>query len=411
MDIDYNALVEKNDCLKAYWRDGRYNISDNTAIILLNKCILWEYYGIKIPEISVKPNNLFPRVPGRACYVKFINDGLLKSLELLKNGLSGTKSPATTILDVGTGAYAVYALLLTHICKGKLDRIIGTDIDMDSLKNASAIVAANNLSHLVTMKYEEGKANAFQCLKEIRGEAIITMCNPPFYSSFEEFQRLREEKSNSEVMLPLNGTANELVTNGGEVVFVTKLIDDSVAIDRKNQQWIWFTSLLSRFSSLQPLIRHMKVDLNIRDYYVQALKIGQTTRWILCWNFQDLKLNISDKNSKLKKVQSYYTTVIPFHLTRPKTVKDIEHIIAQKTNGRLQTYLKNSMELSLITEVGDCWSRKYRRKNYNNPEHLIIHQFLLIQSLEGQTELMWIQGSNFQLFQSLHGFLSRLYLL
>lgn len=411
MEIDYTALAEKYDCLKAYWRDGRYNISDNRAIILLNRCILLEYYGINIPEILVKPQNLFPRIPGRACYVKFINEELLKGLERFKNGLSGTKSSSNTILDVGTGAYAVYALLLTRICKGKLERIIGTDIDIASLKNATGIVAANGLSHLITMKYQEYNANAFQCLQEVEGEAIITMCNPPFYSSFEEFRRLREEKSNSEDMVPLNGTANELVTNGGELVFVTRLIDDSITIDRKNRQWIWFTCLLSKFSSLQPLIRHMKVDLNIKDYYVQPLKIGQTTRWILCWNFQNLKLNISNKNSRLKKLQSYYTTVLPIHLTRPKTVKEIEHIITQKTNGRLQTYLKSSLELSLITEVGDCWSRKYHRGNYKNPEQLIIHQFLLIQSLEDQTELMWIQGSDFQLFQSLHGFLSRLYLL
>ena len=79
---DLNALTSANPQLKNHvgpnkFGDDSIDFSDPLAVKLLNKAILYHYYGIQNWEF---PNeNLCPPIPGRADYIHHIADLLCEN--------------------------------------------------------------------------------------------------------------------------------------------------------------------------------------------------------------------------------------------------------------------------------------------------------------------------------------------
>ncbi|AQZ17693.1 hypothetical protein BZL39_M02500 [Zygosaccharomyces parabailii] len=388
MEVDYGELVEKYECLRKYWKNGRYVIVDHESVVLLNQCILLHYFCLVLPGDLIRPYNLFPRVPGRAWYVQFLHDKLLQNVD------------STILLDVGTGAYAIYAMLAARIFKTKVTHVRGTDTDCGAVRNSQKIIEANELTQIIDVKHTSASDNMFAQLSS--APHTITMCNPPFYSSMEEMQQKRSEKYASRALVELKGSSGELYTKGGEFGFVMKMLTDSMHHRHEN---IWFTCLLSRHSSLLPLINFLKY-LHVKDHYVQDFTLGQTTRWILLWNFRDWKFDTTCANYKLRKLQSYPATVLPIRGKLQKSLAEIEILLNQKTTEKLQIILESSEQLHIVAEF-DCWSRKYRRRKMAKKSDTHIFNLRHKQSVQ----LIWLRGSNFELFQSFHGFVSSLYFL
>jgi 23S rRNA A1618 N6-methylase RlmF len=128
------------------------------------------------------------------------------------------------------------------------------------------------------------------------------MCNPPFYSSQEEIASLAASKeltphavSFSSLFSGTNKTDNslpqvctgaemEMITPGGEVAFVARMIEESLALRTRCRfvlgffspyccVWLtaascsWFTSLLGRLSSVGEivgLLKEHKVHISFR---------------------------------------------------------------------------------------------------------------------------------------------------
>ena len=57
----------------------------------------------------------------------------------------------------------------------------------------------------------------------------FTMCNPPFYSNHEDVQRSAEGKEYGPNAV-CNGSDNEMITAGGEVAFVSRMVGESVQL-------------------------------------------------------------------------------------------------------------------------------------------------------------------------------------
>lgn len=57
----------------------------------------------------------------------------------------------------------------------------------------------------------------------------FTLCNPPFYTSREEMAAASDIKIESGHAAP-TAAENELITPGGEVMFVCKMIEESLSI-------------------------------------------------------------------------------------------------------------------------------------------------------------------------------------
>ncbi|XP_021753107.1 methyltransferase-like protein 16 [Chenopodium quinoa] len=99
------------------------------------------------------------------------------------------------------------------------------------------------------------------------------MCNPPFFESMEE-AGLNPKTS-------CGGTPKEMVCPGGEGAFISRIIEDSVAL---KQSFRWYTSMLGKKSNLKFLmskLREVGVTIVKATEFVQ----GQTSRWGLAWSF------------------------------------------------------------------------------------------------------------------------------
>ena len=90
-------------------------------------------------------------------------------------------------LDIGTGASAIYPLLGTSCFPNW--RFVGTDVDGESLEYAR--------EHVLGHPGNDGKLEKRINLVYVKeqdpflppdGEYAFTMCNPPFYTSFDEMQ-------------------------------------------------------------------------------------------------------------------------------------------------------------------------------------------------------------------------------
>lgn len=79
------------------------------------------------------------------------------------------------------------------------------------------------------------------------------------------------------------GTDFEMITPGGEVAFVTQMLEESRALANRVK---WFTSMLGKLSSAITLAENLK-DLGVGNYAVTELVQGRTKRWAIAWSWQD----------------------------------------------------------------------------------------------------------------------------
>lgn len=239
------------------------------------------------------------------------------------------------ILDIGTGSSAIYLLLLARLSPKAI--LCGTELNPESLKSARENVQRNGLERRIRCyAAQEGggilfplAASAMALSKEGREEEeeedqdqeeirrapfTFTMCNPPFYSSADEINASRAKKSYQAHAAP-TASENELITRGGEVAFVSQMIDESIAFSRPCPQThtstrkrkradppstggqsrtataisppppsTWFTSLLGKSSSIPVLVTKLQSS-GIDNYFLSSIRQAHTTRWILGWSF------------------------------------------------------------------------------------------------------------------------------
>lgn len=113
------------------------------------------------------------------------------------------------------------------------------------------------------------------------------MCNPPFYESAEDMLTSAASKQRPP-FTACTGSETEMVTPGGEVEFVTRMIDESLVLRERVQ---WYTSMLGKFSSVAVIMHKLKekgVDNYAATEFVQGNK---TRRWGVAWSFNDMRPN------------------------------------------------------------------------------------------------------------------------
>ncbi len=104
-----------------------------------------------------------------------------------------------------------------------------------------------------------------------------------------------------------------MVTDGGEVSFVKRMIDESLLFkDRVSV----YTSMLGKKSSLKPLVHYLR-NLNIFSIFTTELKQGKTSRWAIAWTFSRLKQ--ADDTTILSAVKSTMT----WNVNHMKGVNDV----------------------------------------------------------------------------------------
>jgi hypothetical protein len=71
------------------------------------------------------------------------------------------------------------------------------------------------------------------------------------------------------------------VTPGGEVVFVSRMVDDSI---RLRERVRWYTSMLGRKQSLRELLAKLR-QAGVHNVRSTEFCQGKTTRWGVAWSF------------------------------------------------------------------------------------------------------------------------------
>ena len=248
------------------------------AVKLLNKALLNHYYGIK--NWDFPDENLCPPIPGRADYLHYMADLLIGS-----NFGTLPAGEKITALDIGVGANCIYPIVGVT----EYDwNFIGSDIDAKSLESAKNIVESNpTLKDKIEIRLQENPDAFFEGI--ISDDFIdLTFCNPPFHSSVEEAQKgtARKVKNLSgkkqeTPQLNFAGVSNELIYEGGESLFIQKMIEESKKFGKKV---FWFSTLVSKESNLKKVYKQLK-DLEVVSMKTIPMGTGNKSSRVVAWSF------------------------------------------------------------------------------------------------------------------------------
>ena len=167
---------------------------------------------------------------------------------------------------------------------------MASDIDEESLNWSKKNLEGNALQEKIILRHVKSPQNIFDGVIEENEQFDFSMCNPPFFSDISEANRNPKTIE--------SGTMNELVTEGGEVEFVCRMIEQSVKCQKRVK---WFTSLVGKKASLKILMAKLS-GLKVTNVRTTVLhQGGQTARWVLAWSFGEDRIELSE--SKLYAVQ------------------------------------------------------------------------------------------------------------
>lgn len=189
---------------------------------------------------DVPLDRLCPPVPNRLSYIRWL-EGLLRlgSSTQQENKIDGTA--AVRGLDIGTGASCIYPLLGAASYGW---HFIASDVDACSADWARRNIAANpKLAKLIEVRLVQASSTLGPILMALASSnppssLDFVMTNPPFFDEDEE----GADDGNPAGATRLMAQKGELTCTGGEVEFVSAMIDDSLQL-RDKVRWCVFASL------------------------------------------------------------------------------------------------------------------------------------------------------------------------
>jgi 23S rRNA (adenine1618-N6)-methyltransferase len=274
---DFPLLIKACPDLAKFVSTNKYgnfsvDFANPLAVKTLNKALLKLFYNV---DWDIPEHYLCPPIPGRADYIHQLAD----LLALSNNGVI-PRGPQIRVLDIGVGANCIYPLL-GHKEYGW--SFVGTDIDPQAIKIAKEIITQNHLSEFIEIHLQKTPSHILEGLFPDQPSFDISMCNPPFHSSAEEAKagttrKLRNLKLKTK-SLNFGGKNNELWCPGGEVAFITRMINES-----PNFRCKWFTTLVSKSSNLPSIYRALD---KIKPSLVKTIEMGQGQKQsrIVSWSF------------------------------------------------------------------------------------------------------------------------------
>ncbi|KAI1822288.1 hypothetical protein F4861DRAFT_409491 [Xylaria intraflava] len=424
-DPDFHRLGLKYPDLGAMLKDDAYlDFTDPVAVMQLTKTLLQEDFGLRI---SLPLDRLCPPVPNRHNYILWLKD----LLDSTSASYSEHYEPERRVtgLDIGTGASLIYPLL------GCVQRpawhFIASDIDAKSLGSARANARANNLESRIRI-VDHAASDALISPRDWDVSTIdFVMVNPPFYASATEMLGLATHKSQ-----PPHGACTgapiEMVCDGGEVGFVKRMIDESLALKDKVQ---WYTAMLGKQSSLEVLVDVLKKH-EINNFAVTTFIQGsKTRRWAIGWSFLTRRPSLSASRGcgsfAAKRILPPATAVTicwspPISMD---TISSLKRILRDTIESiSLHSWSWDEQRLRGVGfSDGNVWSRAYRRRVDENgatkqeaaipPLDITTCAFGFSISIQLEDPdrprdraaivIRWLQGGNYSLFESFTGVIRR----
>ncbi|KAI8211811.1 hypothetical protein K4K54_004508 [Colletotrichum sp. SAR 10_86] len=230
------------------------NFNDPHAVIALNSALLKEHFGL---QVDLPADRLCPPIAQRHNYILWLKD-LLDS--------TSYEQP-------------------DHRRVVGLD--VGTDIDEKSISYAEQNVKLNNLQSYISVV----RRSPEEKLVNPEGLGVdhldFVMTNPPFYTSEEEVKECEQAKA-TEQDNHFTIAPNEQFTEGGEVAFVGRILEESLELREQVQ---WYTSMFGKKASLDAILEKLqehKIDNFAVTEFIQGPN-SKTKRWAVAWSFAAMR--------------------------------------------------------------------------------------------------------------------------
>lgn len=274
---DFEQLVATSVALKPYVKPNKFgdasiDFANPQAVKTLNQALLKHFYQVAVWDVPKQ--YLCPPIPGRADYLHYLAD-LLTDNQL--------NSESARVLDIGVGANVIYPLIGHHSYGWQF---VGADIDAAALRNAQQIVDANDLNNPIELRLQNNKTAIFNGVIQKGEHFTAAICNPPFHASKADAQAGAQRKwrglgKSGKTALNFGGQSNELYCEGGEETFIINMINESQLFAT---QCIWFTTLVSKATTLPSVYRALK-KVGARAVKTIEMQQGQKQSRIVAWTY------------------------------------------------------------------------------------------------------------------------------
>lgn len=261
------------------FKDESIDFANPDAVMMLNKALLKHYYNISYWQIP--RGYLCPPIPGRADYIHYVADLLAacnKGIIPMGNQIK--------CLDIGVGANCIYPSI-GHTEYGW--HFTGSDVESEAIKAAASIVEKNaSLKGKVELRLQKNASDIFKGILQPDDYFDVTICNPPFHSSFEEAQagtlrKLRNlnHKKITKSTLNFGGKNKELWYEGGEENFIQKMIIQSKVF---STSCFWFTSLVAKSDHLKTIYTALEKIQAVEVKTITMAQGNKISRFV-AWTF------------------------------------------------------------------------------------------------------------------------------
>lgn len=252
------------------------NFADPEAVKALNQALLAHFYQVK--AWNIPQGFLCPPVPGRADYMHHLAD-------LLAETSGGKVLNNASVLDIGTGANLIYPLIGSHEYGW---RFTGTEVNAEAIAAAQAIIEANpGMSRQIRLRRQKDPQAILSGVIHKNEQFDAMVCNPPFHDSAESAregnERKRRNLGQQTEALNFGGQQQELWCEGGEVVFIRKMIYESRQFAK---QVLWFTTLVSKGDNL-PMLYSALTAAGAVKVVKKEMAQGQKQSRFIAWTFLD----------------------------------------------------------------------------------------------------------------------------
>ncbi|GAT19611.1 DUF890 domain protein [Aspergillus luchuensis] len=317
---------------------------------------------------------------------------------------------------IGASSQQVYShtILYAH-------QLTYADIDNDNIRTSRDTVSANKLDSRIEIIQTDPKDELIPLDTKLNVDRLdFTMCNPPFYASRDELIASAEAKERPP-FTACTGAEVEMVTTGGEIAFITRMIEESLHL---RERVIWYTTMLGKLGSVSVLIETLLEHKNNNYAVTEFVQGNKTRRWAIAWSWTDLRPTVSIARG---------TAAIPKHLlpfpseyiftTQSESIDEVSSKIDTELSAlHVQWLWRKNLATGVGFAMQNVWSRQARRK-MQNPDAMAemgeIDETKAALGFKVQVKkdaidekgvrviVRWLKGKDSVLFESFCGMLKR----
>ncbi|KAF2744421.1 siroheme synthase [Sporormia fimetaria CBS 119925] len=233
--VDFKTLATKDQAFGIIWRESEWNLNfqDPATCKALTQALLKADFGL---ELDIPDDRLCPPLPNRWNYVAWVE----ALIEYTSPDYTLGYDPDRKVvgLDIGTGATAIYAMLLLKTRTNW--SMCVTDVDKKSFDYAARNLALNKLLTRTTMLQTTETMDIIPLKYLGVNKLDFTICNPPFFNDEAEMAASLEGKNKtSKPSAICTGAPVEMVCEGGDLGFAKRILEQSLLLrERVTCRWI-----------------------------------------------------------------------------------------------------------------------------------------------------------------------------